>query len=224
MRRPGEKLAWRKLWPELECFATPSKDGEHYDDPLDIAVSLLPMEYIDDLSARHTFLTLDQLDPADPCLPKGSGYVATGFPWLLSGFSDGIFNINSLLLGGTRYDKPTPDQKVYDPGLHVGLLYEGEYFFNRDLKDAGQLPNTKGISGGAIWRTIDAGRPKEDLGPQHVRLVGIIHNRYPKPPLIVGTQIELTLAHIMRVIPESAEAIRESIPKWSRPGWAPRLD
>jgi len=191
-------------------FVTPPQGGG--EDPFDAAIMELPPEFVAHLEARHRFLTLDQLDPADQFAAQPSAYMIAGFPSSLSTPGPTLFEQNGMVFGGLKYSgAPSLVQNFY-PNIHVAIEYSDQGLVDIDGTHA-SLPDPSGISGGAIWRTVEPGNTGAP------RLVGLVQRWERKPPLIIGTQIEYILELICRCYPGTADMVNLCLPLWRRPGW-----
>ncbi|HLY75270.1 MAG TPA: hypothetical protein VKU80_14210, partial [Planctomycetota bacterium] len=159
-----------------------------------------------ELEVRHEFLTLDRLDPTDQFAAKQSAYVVLGYPTVLSGPGPTVFSTNGMLFGGLKYSGDPSLIRDFTPDVHVAIEWSDVGMVDLDgIRQS--LPEPGGISGGAIWRTIESGD-----GLIRPRLVGLVQRWEKKPSVIIGTQIEYALGLIWRSLPGTAAVMNLQLP------------
>lgn len=210
-RHPGgNNGGYRNLAGAGNYFGSLSKDPAHLDDPIDIAVFKLPDKAIEELNAHYDFIDLSQLDPADsqfstvdyldqgdPSSGPRFGYAVVGFPHALSPGDVITSPLTSLLLGTVKHIDDLGQINDYEPEIQMALSFKAKHALSESGFAERKLPNPGGLSGGAIWRTIDANAPNIDR-PQ---LVGIAQRWETNPPVIIGTQIGYVVRLILQGYP-----------------------
>lgn len=220
IRRPSDRMEFLCVGRGMMCWTTSGAVPDRFD----IAAIELTPQFIEVLEARHTFLSLMDIDPTDQLSGQPSAYVISGYPTELSGPGPLVFTTNGLLFGGIRFVGDPATLEDFSPDTHVAVAWDDTGMTDGDGM-VRQLPEAAGLSGGGLWRTLERGEDPATLQATSARLVGIVRRWEREPAVIIGTQIEFMIAHLAVSLPSLRPIIRIYRNFWGlyRPAWRPAV-
>ena len=199
------------------CRSRKQIDPNREDDPLDLAVFELNPEIADKLAASMRFLTLSDLE-LDPDKLKDGRYLVLGYPEFRAEKDEMDQTIIAQVLPYFTglYDMergPAPD---ISPADHL-VLDVNRMDQPNGAGDRLDLDQTRGISGGGMWRILDEDQPIESLDWRQAKLVGIITDRSLPEVMgpvqyLRGTKIKRAINFIYEGWPGLRPAIEAAIP------------
>lgn len=182
-------------------FCTPTKSGDHKDDPLDVAVIELRKEIAAEAEKSCSFVTCNDLDPGDSTHPN-SLYLIVGFP--IQGISlddNGGGEVRHLDL--CLYPKPRGSVcgENVDEAANFFIEYRSALFHRRE-GEVVEAPPPEGLSGSGIWRIARLEDQLREGTPPPPRLVGIETSAYGDAKSLKVTRIKFLTEQLRRWMPE----------------------